>query len=65
MPASAILNRLREVRDATLALVRGLTMEQWAWWGTNGGERTTVLDLGTWLANHDRGHIAQIRKLCG
>lgn len=64
MPAETILDRLRKVRATTLALVQGLTMEQWAWWGTNGGARTTILDLGTWLANHDKGHIEQVRKLC-
>ncbi len=23
-----------------------------------------VLDLGTWLTNHDRGHLAQIQQMC-
>jgi hypothetical protein len=25
----------------------------------------SLVDLGTWLANHDLGHLAQIRRLCG
>ena len=48
----------------SLALMNELTPDQWGWWGMNGKEGATVLDLGTWLANHDQGHLAQIRRLC-
>jgi hypothetical protein len=64
MPVDIILHHLRETRAATLALVSGLTPEQWAARGLNTEGTATVLDLGTWLANHDLGHLAQIRQLC-
>ena len=28
------------------------------------GKTDSILDLGSWLTNHDRGHLAQIKKLC-
>ena len=64
MPMHTILERLRATRAATVALVRGLTPEQWAGRGVNVEGTATVLDLGTWLANHDLGHLAQVRQLC-
>jgi rubrerythrin len=65
LSTDATLARLRQVREASLALIRELTPEQWIRWGMNGKEGTTVLDLGTWLANHDQGHLAQIRRQWG
>lgn len=61
-PTQAILDRLHAVRETTIALLRELEPEQWSWWGSNGGARTTILDLGTWLANHDLGHLAQVGR---
>jgi len=63
LPVREVLGRLRQTRAESVALVRGLTPEDWARRATFGGTGTTVLDLGTWLANHDRGHLAQIRQL--
>lgn len=60
-----LLERLRQARSASLELVRGLKPEQWTRQGTLLGTTTSVLDLGSWLTNHDRGHVAQIRRLCG
>jgi rubrerythrin len=59
-----LLERLRQARSASLELVHGLKPEQWTRQGTLLGTTTSVLDLGSWLANHDLGHLAQIRKLC-
>ncbi len=64
LAAAEILSRLRAVRTTSLELVRSLTPADWARWGTNGGRSTSLLDLGTWLANHDRGHLAQVRRQC-
>jgi rubrerythrin len=58
-----LLGRLRQAREDSVALVRGLAPEEWARAGTIRGTTTTLLDLGTWLANHDRGHLAQMRQL--
>ena len=64
MPSDELLKRLRETRRASLALVRDLNPGQWSRRGTLRGTSTSLLDLGTWLANHDLGHSAQIRRLC-
>lgn len=65
MPAPELLERMRQARSASLALVRTLTPEHWSRRGAVSGNSTSMLDLGTWLANHDRGHLAQIQRLCG
>jgi len=59
-----LLQQLRETRAACLGLISALSAEQWARRGASGETLPTVLDLGTWLANHDRGHLAQLRQLC-
>ena len=65
LPVDELLERLRHARSTSLELVRGLKPEQWMRQGTLLGTTTSVLDLGSWLTNHDRGHVAQIRRLCG
>ena len=63
LEAPDLLQRLRDVRAESLSLVNSLTPQQWCRQGTNRGRATSVLDLGTWLANHDRGHLVQVRRL--
>ncbi|MEW6232124.1 MAG: DinB family protein [Chloroflexota bacterium] len=65
MPAGELLDRMRQVRSTSLEVVRRLGPKEWARRGTLRGTATTLLERGTWLANHDRGHLAQIRRLCG
>lgn len=65
LPIEDILARLRATRTATLALVGALSPAQWAQRGSNVEGTATVLELGTWLANHDVGHVVQVRQLCG
>jgi rubrerythrin len=60
-----LIQRLRQTRADTVLLVRSLRPEDWARAGTIRGVTTTMLDLGTWLANHDRGHLAQVVRLAG
>lgn len=64
-PIDKLIERLRQVRSASLEVVGGLKSEQWMRQGTLLGTTTSVLDLGSWLTNHDRGHVAQILRLCG
>jgi len=64
MPIGQILERLQKARAASLAIVRGLTAARWSRRGTLRGVSTSPLDLGTWLAHHDEGHTAQMRRLC-
>ncbi len=63
LPADELLARHDQARAATLSLVRSITPEDWVRQGLISGTPTSVLDLGTWLANHDRGHLAQVVAL--
>jgi rubrerythrin len=62
--AAELVNHLNRVREESLGLVRELKPESWIRKGTVMGKTLSILDLGTWLANHDQGHLSQIRKLC-
>jgi hypothetical protein len=62
LSGAELLGRLREARATTLTLVEGLQPEDWVRRGSIGGTAVTLLDLGTWLANHDRGHLAQMQR---
>jgi rubrerythrin len=64
MPTHELMQRLNQTRLASLAIVRAIKPEQWSRRGTNSDTSTSMLDFGTWLANHDLGHTAQIRRLC-
>lgn len=64
MTASELVRRLRASRARSLDSVRDLTSEQWCRRGTMNRASRTLIDLGTWVANHDLGHLAQIRRLC-
>lgn len=59
-----LLARLRETREAGLQLIQDLPAAAWGRRGAMRGVTPSLIDLGTWLANHDRGHLAQIRHLC-
>ena len=61
--AAELINHLRHVRVTSLELVKSLKPESWIRKGTVMGKTISILDLGTWLANHDQGHLAQIRNL--
>jgi rubrerythrin len=64
MPAAQLADRFERTRAETLALVRSLTDEQWCLRGLLFSRPRTLVDLGTWVANHDPGHLAQVRRLC-
>ena len=60
-----LLGLMRKHKSRSLALVEGLSDQEWMQRGTLMGSVTSLLDLGTWVANHDIGHLAQIKRLCG
>ncbi len=62
LTAPELVERLAETRAATLALLSGLETDQWTRQGLIGGGAVSILDLGTWLTNHDIGHLAQIKR---
>ena len=63
-PIAALLAGFAEERSRALALVRSLTPQQWSRRGTLRDATTSLMDLGIWVANHDLGHLAQIRRCC-
>ena len=64
LSAAELVKRLEESRTASLELVKNLKNEDWIRKGTLMGTTNSLLDLGSWLTNHDRGHFAQIKRLC-
>ncbi|MHC4106215.1 MAG: DinB family protein [Planctomycetota bacterium] len=64
LPATELIQRFQETRAASLKVVRDLKKEDWVRQGTLMGTTNSILDLGSWLTNHDQGHLAQIKKLC-
>jgi hypothetical protein len=50
--------------EEALDIIRGLGADDWGRFGLiRGRVVTTILDLGTWLANHNIAHFAQIKAL--
>ncbi|MEM6284189.1 MAG: DinB family protein [Chloroflexota bacterium] len=64
MPVDELMIHMRAARARSLDIVRNMTPEDWARKGQGSTYKTSILDLGTWLANHDRGHLEQIKRLC-
>jgi len=62
--AAELVEEFRQARSEMLDLIRDLTPELWSRYASRPGRITSVLDLGRWVANHDIGHIAQIRRQC-
>jgi uncharacterized damage-inducible protein DinB len=62
MDADDLLALHRDGRNATLMLVSDLSPEDWSRLGNLRGTTNSMLDLGSWLANHDTGHLAQLRR---
>ena len=62
--APQLVAGFRQTRTEVLELLCDLTPDLWSRWGSRPGRITSVLDLGRWVANHDIGHIAQIRRQC-
>ena len=63
-------SRLTAVSPTCSVLVEGadsldLPPESWVRRGAMRGVTPSLIDLGTWLANHDRGHLVQLRERCG
>lgn len=64
MATSELVRRLKTSHARSLASVQDLTPEQWCRRGAMNHALRSLIDLGTWVANHDLGHLAQIRRLC-
>jgi hypothetical protein len=60
---AAIVEGFRGATRDALEMVAGLDGDGWGRFGLIGRRVTTILDLGTWLANHNIAHLAQIEAL--
>ena len=65
LSAAELIYRLQETRSNSLKQIKDLKDEDWMRQGTLMGTTNSILDLGSWLTNHDRGHLAQIKSLLG
>ncbi len=57
-----LLLRQREARADTLRVVEALGPREWARRANLRGAQATLLDFGTWIANHDVGHLGQLER---
>jgi rubrerythrin len=62
--ALELIKRLEDSHAKSLDSVQDLTPVQWCRRGAMLRASRSLVDLGTWVANHDLGHLAQIRQLC-
>jgi hypothetical protein len=63
LSAGNLVARFRDSRAASLALIQDLTPRDWARRANMRGSVATLLDFGTWIANHDIGHLQQVRRI--
>jgi rubrerythrin len=63
-PIEELLKLFRQICQANLTQIENFTPQEWLRRGTVRGLVTNLLDYGTWLANHDRGHLIHVRQLC-
>ena len=65
MAAAELVDRLEQASAVSQQVFTGLTPEQWERKGLLNGPRVlSLIEWGTYLANHDVGHLAQVRRLC-
>lgn len=65
LPQAELVERLRQVIATSLELAKNLELHQWSRKGVLRGVGTSVLDLATWVTNHDRAHLVQVQRLAG
>ena len=63
MTAEAICERFERANDDALALIGRLAGKDWRKKAEMAGGRVAVIDMGSWLANHNVAHMEQIRAL--
>jgi rubrerythrin len=61
--AARLCEQLTAARAKTLALLRSLAPDDWAKSYRAWGHMRSILHFGVWHANHDVGHLAQIKRL--
>ena len=62
MTCDELLERQAQTCAASLAIISGLPAKSWGRRANLRGAQATLADFGTWIANHDVGHTAQLRR---
>ena len=62
--ADDLVEEFRAATETALAVIDSLDTAAWGRYGVNQGKVLTVLDIGTWQANHNVAHLRQIEVLC-
>jgi rubrerythrin len=63
LSSSELIERMTTTRAETLVLLQHLAPSDWSKMHYIWERAASVLDVGTWHANHDIGHLAQVRRL--
>jgi rubrerythrin len=63
MASQEIVTRFSQTTEVALARIRSFSSKEWTRAGLNRGRSCNILDLGTWLANHNIAHLKQIEAL--
>lgn len=63
MSGEEIVDRFRQATETALARINTLEVSDWTRQGLRHGETCNILDIGTWLANHNIAHLKQIEAL--
>jgi rubrerythrin len=63
MDAQEIVTRFHQATEAALARIRSFSSKEWTRIGLIHGKSGNILDVGTWLANHNVAHLKQIEAL--
>lgn len=61
--AQQLIELVHSARAETLATLQSLTLADWSSAYVSWGTDLSILDIGVWHANHDVGHLAQVRRL--
>lgn len=62
-PVQEIVDRFQAVTEQALSRIRALHSQDWLRQGLQRGKPCNLLDIGTWLANHNTAHLKQIGAL--
>ena len=62
-PSQRLVEQFAVVTGEALGLMKGLDAAMWGKYGLVRARAVSILDLGTWLANHNVAHLAQIEAL--
>jgi rubrerythrin len=63
IPVQELCDRFRMRTEQALTRIRTLDSQDWLRRGLQRGKFGNLLDMGTWLANHNRAHVKQIVAL--